>query len=157
MKRVTSLLAALAITGLVPGCGGDSADGGEIIEVDGFAVVEAWARPSPTGATEAAIYITIENRDAPDDRLIGVSSERCMVMAPHLTTIADDIASMSEAGQDDDVLALETGGRVVMEPNGLHAMCLGLTDLLKPGDEFDVVLQFRAHDPIAALVTVRQR
>jgi copper(I)-binding protein len=156
VTRTTSLLAILTLTGLV-GCGGGSADGDEIVEVDGLAVIEAWARPTPTGASEAAIYITIENRDAPDDRLIGVSSERCMVMAPHLTTIANDIASMTETDEDDDVLGLETGGRVVMEPNGLHAMCLGLTDPLASGDEFDVVLQFHAHDPIAVPVTVRQR
>ena len=128
-----------------------------LLEVDGLAVIEAWAPPTPAGVSEAAIYITIENRDAPDDRLIGVSSERCMVMAPHLTVINDDIASMSEADEDDDVLALVRGGRVVMEPNGLHAMCLGLDRPLVVGDEFDVVLQFKDHEPVAAPVTVRPR
>ena len=160
MTRASALAAMVALLGLAAGCGsGDDAgdSDGDVVVVDGFAVIDAWAPPTPTGVAEAAIYITVENRNAPDDRLIGVSSERCMVMTPHLTVISDDIASMTEADEDDDVLSLAAGDRVVMEPNGLHAMCLGLDEPLVVGDEFDVVVQFSAHDPIVAAVTVRPR
>lgn len=157
MTRPATLAAIVALVGLAAACGsGDDADGDAVV-VDGFAVLDAWAPPTPAGVSEAAIYITIENRDAPDDRLIGVSSERCMVMTPHLTVISDEIASMTEADEDDDVLSLAAGDRVVMQPNGLHAMCLGLDEPLVAGDEFDVVVQFSTHDPIVAAVTVRPR
>lgn len=159
MTRTPTISTILALLGVVAGCAstGSGADDGRVVVVDGFAVLDAWAPPSPAGVAEAAIYITIENRDAPDDRLIGVSSERCMVMTPHLTVISDDIASMTEADDDDDVLSLGVGDRVVMQPNGLHAMCLGLDEPLVVGDEFDVVLQFSTHGPIAVAVAVRPR
>lgn len=148
----TALLLAFAA-----GCGGGGDTGDAIVVSDGLAVVDAWVRPTPTGVNEAAVYITIENRDAPTDRLIGVSSDRCMVMTPHLTVITDEIASMTETDADDDQLALEVGGAVEMEPNGLHAMCLGLADPFELGQRFDVVLQFSDHDPVQTPVVVEDR
>ena len=118
----------------------------------GLAVVDAWARPTPAGASEAAIYVVIENRDAPDDRLVGAASPRCMVVTPHLTRIDDGIASMEAA--DEDVLGLGRGETVAMEPNGLHLMCLGLDEPLVDGDEIELELRFGSRRPIAVDVAV---
>ena len=149
-------LAVLLVT-LVAGCGSGDGGGDAVVVSDGLAVVDAWVRPTPAGVNEAAIYITIENRDAPQDRLIAMSSDRCMVMTPHLTVISDEIASMTEAVADEDQLALEVGGGVEMKPNGLHVMCLGLADPFELGDRFDVVLQFSDHDPVRTPVVVADR
>lgn len=145
------------VAGIVAATGcGSSDESPSAVESDGFAVIDAWTRPTPTGASEAAIYVTVENRDAPDDRLIGSSSDRCMVMHPHLTTISDDdVASMITA--EGDVLGLARGGRVEMAPNGLHLMCLGLADPFEAGDRFEIELQFSTHDPVVANVAVEQR
>ena len=154
MKLVALLAALLAVAA---GCGNDDGAGDAIVVSDGLAVVDAWVRPTPTGVNEAAIYITIENRDAPQDRLVALSSDSCMVVTPHLTVISDEIASMSEVDIDEDQLALEPGGAVEMEPNGLHAMCLGLADPFELGEQFDVVLQFSDHDPVRTPVVVEDR
>ena len=63
---VCAVLVALAA------CGSDSASGdvAEIV-VDGIAVRDAWTRPTPATASEAAIYLEIENVDAPGDELLG--------------------------------------------------------------------------------------
>ena len=54
-----------------------------------------------------------------------------------------------------DELAVPRGGDVVMEPNGLHLMCLGLRSPLHAGDEFDLELDFDIHAPIDVTVRVR--
>ena len=150
-------VAAALLALLAAGCGSSDGDEDALVVSDGLAVVDAWVRPTPAGVNEAAIYITIENRDAPQDRLIALSSDRCMVVTPHLTVISDEIASMTEAVADEDQLALEPGGGVAMEPNGLHAMCLGLADPFELGERFDVVLQFSDHDPVRTPVVVEDR
>lgn len=133
------------------GCGGGS---DALVESDGMAVLDAWTRPSPPTVDEAAIYVTIENRDAPDDRLVGAASDRCVVISPHLTTIGDDeVARMTEA--DADQLGLRTGERVDMTPTGMHLMCLGLVEPLTDGDRFDVTLRFADHAPVDVEVEVR--
>jgi copper(I)-binding protein len=137
-------------------CGGsESGDPGTVV-ADGFEISDAWTRPTPPGRTEAAIYLTIENRDAAPDRFVGSASDRCLVMHPHLTTIDDGgVASMLTAEEDE--LALPTGRTLELVPNGLHVMCLGLADPLALGDTFDVELRFSEHEPVTVPVVVEQR
>jgi copper(I)-binding protein len=143
----------VAVTLALVACG-DGTDA--LVVADGLAVLDAWTRPSPPAVDEAAIYVTVENRDAPDDRLIGATSDRCVVVSPHLTELGeDDVARMTEAGADR--LGLRAGEQVAMTPNGMHLMCLGLDAPLADGDRFDVTLRFAEHAPITVEVTVEQR
>lgn len=142
----------VGLVGLVA-CGGG--DDPAIVESGGLAVLDAWVRPTPPTVSDAAFYVTIENRDAPDDRLIGAGSDACTLVTPHVTEISDDVASMDEAG--DDQLGLRSGESVVMSPNGLHLMCLGLVRPLAAGDEVEVELRFAEHAPIAVPLVVEQR
>lgn len=135
-------------------CSGDEATGDGVV-VDGIAVVDAWVRPTPPGGDEAAIYVTIGNRTDDDSAVLGASSPRCLTIVPHATSIDDGIASMGEAL--DAQLALPSGGRVVMEPNGLHLMCLGLTEPLRAGGEFEITIDLDDRDPIDVTVAVEQR
>lgn len=155
MRTVSTIIrvAALTVLTVLTACGGGAGD--VLIEADGLVVTDAWNRPSPPGVDTAAVYVTLGNEDAPHDRLIGASSERCAVMTPHLTRIDDDIASMAEAGADQ--LGLHRGEEVVMEPNGLHLMCLGLDGRLAEGEPLTVTLEFSEHAPIDTPVSVEQR
>lgn len=150
---------ALAALLVVAACGGADDSGGPgtaLVNADGLVVTDAWTRPSPPGVDEAAIYITVENDDAPDDRLIGASSDRCTVVSPHLTRFDDNnIVTMTKA--DDDQLGLTRGEQVTMEPNGLHLMCLGLVDEFAAGERFTLTLRFSEHAPVDTPVTVEQR
>lgn len=151
------LLLAVAVL-FTAGCGGDGgdADGSLIISSDGIAVLDAWVRPTPPTADEAAFYVTIENRSAPPTAVIGASSPDCMVVLPHATTFTDDdIASMGEAL--DQELSLDEGERVTMEPNGLHLMCLGLAEPLAVGSTVEVALELSGREPVVVDVTVEQR
>lgn len=156
MNRPALVGTALLAVAACGGGGGDDGGGGALVVSDGMAVLDAWTRPSPPTVDEAAIYVTVENRDAPDDRLVGASSDRCVVVTPHLTEFDDDqVARMTEA--DADQLGLGAGERVEMTPIGMHLMCLGLTDPLVDGDRFAITLQFSEHTPITVDVQVEQR
>ena len=85
MTRRRSALVVVAGLLTAPACGSSDESPAAIVS-DGFAVVDAWTRPSPPGVSEAAIYVTVENRDAPDDRLIGSSSDRCPMAKCGFTT-----------------------------------------------------------------------
>ncbi len=154
MKRPgAATLATLAVT-LFVGCrGGDTPEA--VVTSDGLAVVDAWVRPTPAGADEAAFYVSIRNDDAPATSVLGASSPACMVILPHATAFDDDIASMGAAL--DDQLVLATGSEIVMEPNGLHLMCLGLVDPLVAGDAVPVSIELRDRAPIEVDAAVEQR
>lgn len=155
MKRAAAVAAAVAAVLGATSCGNGDDPDGAIVVAGGMAVLDAWTRPSPPTVDEAAIYVTVENRDAPDDRLIGASSDRCVVVTPHLTMVDDDIARMVDA--DGDQLGLRRGERVEMTPVGLHLMCLGLVETFAVGDRFDVTLRFSTHPPITVTASVEQR
>jgi hypothetical protein len=154
--HVAPALLALVLALVLAGCGSGGGDEQAATVVAGMAVVDAWTRSTPPGVDSAAIYVTIENRDAPDDRIIGMRADRCSTVVPHRTEIDDDgVASMP--GIIDDELSLPPGSSVTMEPNGIHLMCLGLGGQLEAGEQFDLTLEFHEHDPIQVEVEVADR
>jgi copper(I)-binding protein len=148
--------AAIVATMIAAGCGaGDDGAGASVVEDGGMAIIDAWTRPTPPGIDTAAIYLAVENRDAPDDRINGMRADRCSTVVPHRTEIDDDgVASMP--GIIDDELSLPTGASVTMEPNGIHLMCLGLGAPLELGEQFELELAFRTHPPMTVEVTVTE-
>lgn len=118
-------------------------------------VTGAWTRPTPPGSDEAAIYLTIRNGTDAADRVVAASSPACMVVTPHLTEITDGVSQMSESGGDQ--LDMDPGAELVMEPNGLHLMCLGLVEPLANGDSTEVTISFANAPAITADVSVEQR
>lgn len=146
--------ASLAAAVLATSCSADDAADADVV-IDGIAVLDAWVRPTPPGSDEVAIYLSVGNETDADSAILGASSPRCMVVVPHVTTIDDGVASMGEAL--DAELVLPAGDQVVMEPNGLHLMCLGLDEPLLPGERFDVMLDLAGRSPVAITVDVEQR
>lgn len=98
----------------------------------------AWARPT-RGEAPAAVYVAINNKGSADDRLIGVSTDHAALEMVHQTEMVDGVATMRMAGE----INIPAGSRIEMVPGGTHIMLEGLRAPLKPGDRFDLVLQFR--------------
>ena len=98
----------------------------------------AWARPT-AGQSPAAVYVTIENKSASDDRLIGASSDRAAMAMVHQNELVDGISRMRMAGE----INIPAGERIEMAPGGTHVMLEGLRAPLKTGDRFDMVLRFK--------------
>lgn len=156
--RRSSVLMVVAGFALLSGCGSDEGAGGatDTVVADGMAIVDAWARPTAPGIDTGAIYLTVENRSAPDDRIVAAASARCATVVPHLTVV-DDAGVASMPGILGDELHLPTGATVAMAPMGLHLMCLGLGAPLEEGATLDVTLDFDLHAPMTVTVAVENR
>lgn len=97
-----------------------------------------WSRATPSGAKVAAAYLTIENKGATADRLVGATSPVAKAEV-HEMTMANGVMTMRpvEAG-----LAIAPGQKVTLAPNGYHLMLTDLTTPLKQGDTLHVTLTF---------------
>jgi len=143
VKQVASLL-LLALS--AAGCDGTPST---------MTVTDAWTRPTPPGSDEAAFYLTFRNGTDIDDRVVAASSPSCMVVTPHLTEITDGVSRMAESGGDQ--LDMDPGAELVMEPNGLHLMCLGLSEPLIAGNPTEVTISFANAPAITVDVSVELR
>jgi copper(I)-binding protein len=112
-------------------------------------VEHVWARATPKGAPNAAVYLTLVNRGSETDRLIGASSP-----------VADNIQFHEERDENgvSKMLALQAidlapGATVVLKPSGLHLM-LRIDQRLKQGETFPLTLTFEEAGPIEVTVKV---
>jgi copper(I)-binding protein len=111
---------------------------------------EAWSRATPPGATVGAAYLVIEG-GARDDRLVGASSPRASMV--HLHEVVDEggMARMRSV----DAVKIPAGGRVVLAPQGLHIMLMGLDSPLVAGQRFELTLRYATAAPQTLTVEVR--
>ncbi len=54
-------------------------------------------------------------------------------------------------------LAVPAGGTLVMEPGGLHVMCIGLRSPLVEGEEIPITFEFESAGTVEVTVTVEDR
>lgn len=149
MTPFNRALAALTLMGaLASGC--SSSDSADIVSVS-----DAWARPTAPGAENAAVYMEIENPSSTTDRLTGVSSPRCGMAEVHATAMADGVMSMAPATAE--MLVVAGDESLVLEPGGLHVMCMGLTESLVEDEEMTLVLSFEEGGQVDVVATVEQR
>lgn len=144
------LVACLLVLGVAAGCGSDEASDGS---AEALSISEPWARPTPPGSDRTAIYATIGNGAPEADRLTGVTTDRCSMTELHTTVIDDDgVAGMQPA--DDQALAVAAGADLVLEPGGLHVMCLGVTAPLAEDDTFGATFSFESGSTVEVEVEV---
>jgi periplasmic copper chaperone A len=137
---VTALLALAA-------CGDD--DGGS----NNGPVTNAWARPTPDGATTGAVYLAIEADE--DDALIGVSIDPAVAGGAELhqtfflnpdSTVPPAQAVIEESDevtmQELSEIEVPGGVRTEFDPLGPHVMLVDLVDPLEVGETFDLTVQF---------------
>lgn len=98
----------------------------------------AWARPT-RGDAPGAVYLTIDNKGASDDRLVGAFTDQAAMAMVHQSELVDGVARMRMAGE----INVPAGDQVSMVPGGTHLMLEGLRAPLKTGDSFTLVLKFR--------------
>jgi copper(I)-binding protein len=110
---------------------------------------QAWARPT-AGQAPGAVYLTIDNKGAADDRLTGAFTDHAAMAMVHQNEVVDGIAKMRMAGE----INIPAGDRIEMRPGGTHIMLEGLRAPLKTGDDFDLVLRFRNSQDQTVKVTV---
>lgn len=120
------------------------------IEID-----DPWGRPTPPGTETGAFYFSIVSHGSDPDRLMAATSDRCSAIELHTTSFSEGVMAMRPA--DGEALTIEAGGRLVLEPAGLHAMCLGLSSPLVEGERIDLELELLVAGSVSVTVAVNQR
>jgi copper(I)-binding protein len=102
-------------------------------------ITQAWSRATPGGAKIGGGYLTIENKGAAADRLIGGSTEVAGKVEVHEMAMNNGVMTMRLLDQG---LTIEPGKAVTLAPGGYHLMLLDLKSPLKQGDQLPVTLEF---------------
>ena len=137
MARQTFLLAAslLAVV-LSIGAGEASA---EDYSVGTIAIGNPWTRATPKGATVAGAYMTISNKGAAPDRLVGGSSAIAGRFEVHSMVMEQGVAKMRPVGGG---LEIKPGDTVELKPGSFHVMLTGLKQPLEKGQKVKGTLEF---------------
>ena len=97
-----------------------------------------WARATPGGAQVAGGYVTIVNKGATPERLLGGSIAAAAKFELHRMTMDGGVMKMRPTGP----LEIPPGGQLTLDPSGNHIMFTGLKSPLKKGQEIDGTLVF---------------
>jgi len=100
-------------------------------------VVDAWARATPPGVENGAVYCKIQNQGAAD-RLVGARSSAARAVEIHASVARNGLTEMHRI----DALPLDTGASVDLAPGGTHVMLVGLAAPLVAGAKIELTLVF---------------
>src|SRR6266849_4536279 len=111
----------------------------EEVKAGDLVITQAWSRATPGGAKIAGGYLTIENKGAAPDRLIGGAGDVAGKIEVHEMSMNDGVMTMRPL---DKGLTIEPGKTVKLAPGGYHLMMLDLKSPLKQGDKLPITLEF---------------
>ncbi len=103
------------------------------VTVDG-----AYVRAVPPGLTNSAAFMTLNNKDAADHKLIYVKSPAAEVVELH-THINDQGVMRMRRVEGIEVSAMAS---MELKPGGYHVMLIGLSKQLMPGEWIEMTLGF---------------
>lgn len=144
MKSIA--LAIAVVLGLATAAEAQSASGSPI------QIEKPWARATPGGAKNGAVYLSIVNRGPVDDRLVAVSTPAAGMAALHRTVEEQGVMTM----QPVPVLDLKAGAKVDFAPGGYHIMLMNLKAPLKEGQTIPLALTFEKAGRIQVTVKVEK-
>lgn len=146
MLKRFGLFIILLCSLLLAACG--SEDG------NGIVVEDVWGRPSPKAASNTAFYMAIRNATQEEDSLIAASVDICGKTELHISTIDDDgVMSMQHVEQID----IPAGETTMLEPGGLHVMCIDRQTDLNPGDSVPISLSFNQAGEMTVEAEIREQ
>jgi periplasmic copper chaperone A len=102
-------------------------------------ITQPWSRATPGGAKIAGGFLSIENKGAAPDRLVGGSGEIAGKVEIHEMAMNNGVMTMRPL---DKGLAIEPGKAVKLGPGGYHLMLMDLKGPFKQGDKVPVTLEF---------------
>jgi len=128
------ILALLAVTAI---CARPAS--AQQVKIGDLVLDHAWTRATPGGAKVGGGYLTIENKGATPDKLIGGSSPAAGRVEVHEMAMKNGVMTMRpvEGG-----LSIPPGQSVTLAPGGYHIMMMELKGPLKEGGKVPVTLKF---------------
>ncbi len=100
---------------------------------------QAWSRATPAAAPVGVGFLTLNNRGAEADRLLGGSSDVAARVEVHEMNMDNGVMKMREVSGG---LEVKPGETRELKPGGYHLMLLGLKRPLKEGERFNIRLNF---------------
>jgi periplasmic copper chaperone A len=102
-------------------------------------IIQPWSRAAPKGAEMANSYLTIENKGAAADRLVGAAAAIAeKIEIQQISKVGGGLTANPVAGG----LAIAPGDKVVLAPGGYFLALEKLKDRLKKGSKLTISLQF---------------
>lgn len=101
-------------------------------------VEKPWARATVPTARVAGAYLTVRNRSALADRLIGASSPVAARVEFHVHTAEGEVMKMRQA----QALDVPANGTLELKPGGAHLMFVDIRKPFREGDLVPVTLRF---------------
>ena len=124
----------------------------EEVRAGDLVITQAWSRATPGGAKVGGGYLTIENKGATADRLIGGSADIAGKVQVHEMAMNNGVMTMRPV---DKGLTIEPGKTVKLAPGGLHLMLLDLKSPLKQGDKVPLTLEFERAGKVSLSLEVQ--
>jgi hypothetical protein len=109
------------------------------IKVGDLVLDHAWARATPGGAKVGGAYLTVENKGATPDKLIGGSSPAAGKIELHQMAMNNGVMSMRPVNGG---LTIPPGQSVTLAPGGYHIMLRELKASLNKGGKVPLTLKF---------------
>ncbi|HKS19430.1 MAG TPA: copper chaperone PCu(A)C [Bradyrhizobium sp.] len=147
MNSLSRILAAavMVVSFAAPACAQE-------VKAGDLVITQAWSRATPSGAKIAGAYLTIENKGAAPDRLIGGAGDVAGKVEIHEMATDNGVMKMRPL---DKGLAIEPGKTVKLAPGGYHLMLFDLKRQLKQGDKVPVTLEFEKAGKVALSLDVQ--
>jgi hypothetical protein len=139
-------LAALAITLFTASARAEDVKAGDLV------ISQAWSRATPSGAKIAGGYLTIENKGASADRLVGGGGDIAGRVEMHEMAMDNGVMKMRPL---DKGLTIEPGKTVKFAPGGYHLMLMDIKQPLKQGDKVPVTLEFEKAGKVTVSLDVQ--
>ena len=121
------------------------------VKAGDLVITQPWSRATPGGAKIAGGFLTIENKGAAPDRLVGVAGDVAGRVEIHEMAINNGVMTMRPL---DKGLAIEPGKTVKLAPGGYHLMLMDLKNPLKQGDKVPLTLEFEKAGKVALSLDV---
>jgi copper(I)-binding protein len=127
---------------------------GHAIAAGPITIERPWARASAPGQTVGGGFMTIVHQGNGEDRLISASTPIAREVQIHSMNMDGGVMRMRpvEGG-----LAIPAGGRVVLQPGGLHLMFMDIGAPLVAGSTFPVTLRFAKTGEVKVEFSVEAR
>ena len=116
---------------------------------DGIQVEDAYARAS---AQSGAVFMTIVNHAASDDRLLSARTDAAVRAELHTQT--EDANGMMQMPHVPQGIAVPAQGSHALAGGGDHVMLMGLTTPLTSGDTITLILTFERQGEVTLDVPV---
>ncbi len=111
--------------------------GSALAQSPGITITHAWARATLPHQDEGVAYLTITSAAA--DTLTGIDTPAADMAMLHMTTMKNGVAEM----RDMDSVKLAPGKPVLLSPNGMHVMLMGMKRPLVAGEKLHLTLNFQ--------------